>query len=203
MTQPAIVRPRPPAGKAPSAGPPAATAKREAQRVKSTAAAQARRVKGTAVGQSKVVARTANQDARELARTVGDQGDQVKEHIAEQARGLLADARGQLQAQADRETGRVAQAIFEVGTQAVALAAGRPEQAGPLVDYAEKAALWLDRYAAVIEDGGLEGLSAEVLDFARRRPGVLLAGAAVAGLVVGRLIRSGAVTPPDGQVTQT
>ena len=170
--------------------------------MKSTAAAQARRVKGTAVGQSKVVARTANQDARELVGTVGAQVDQVKGQLGEQARGLVADARGQLQAQADRETGRVAQAIFQIGTQAVALAAGRPEQAGPLADYAEQAASWLDTWAAAIEERGLEGLSADVVDFARRRPGIFLAGAAVAGLAVGRLIRSGAVSPADGEVSQ-
>ena len=199
MTQPAVVRPRQPARKAPTAGPTAATAKREAQRVKSTAAAQARRVKGTAVGQSKVVARTANQDARELVGTAREQADQVKVQLAEQARGLVADARGQLQVQADRETGRVAQAIFQIGTQAVALAGGRPEQAGPLADYAGQAASWLDTCATAIEERGLEGLSADVVDFARHRPGVFLAGAAVAGLAVGRLIRSGAVPPPTAR----
>ena len=84
----------------------------------------------------------------------------------------------------------------------MALAAGRPEQAGPLADYAEQAASWLDTCAAAIEERGLEGISADVVDLARRRPGVFLAGAVVAGLAVGRLIRSGAVSPADGEVSQ-
>ena len=193
MTQPAVVRPRQPAGTRRSADPPVPTAKREAQRMKSTAAAQATRLKDTAVGQSKVVGRTTRRDTRELAGTARDQADQVKGQLAEQVQGLVADARGQLQAEADRQTARVAQAAFQVGTQAIAMAAGRPEEAGPLAAYAEQAANWLDTCAGVIDERGLEGLSADVVDFARRRPGVFLAGAAVAGLAVGRLIRSGAL----------
>ena len=203
MTQPAVVRPTQPVRKGRSTSPPAQTAKRQAQRVKSTAAAEARGVSGTTVGESKLVARTATRDARELAGTAREQADQVKGQLAGQARGLLADARAQLQAEADRQTGRVSRVIFQAGTQAVALAAGRPEQAGPLVDYAEQAANWLDTCASAIEERGLEGLSADVADFARRRPGLFLAGAAVAGVAVRRLIRSGAVSAVRDGETQT
>jgi hypothetical protein len=173
---------------------PANTATRETKKVASTATAQAKRVKGTAVGQGKVVARTAGQDVRELGTTVRDQADQVKGELAGQARELLAETRDQLQAQADLQTGRLAAALLQVGTQAVALAAGRPEQSGPLAQYAEQAAGWLDSCAAEIEERGLEGLATDVTDFARRRPAVFLAGAAVVGFGVGRLIRSGAVS---------
>ena len=203
MTQPAVVRPRQPPRKGRSTGAPAPTAKREAQRMKSTAAAQAREVSGTAVGQSKLVARTASQDARELAGAAREQAQQVKGQLAEQARALFADSRSQLQEEADRQTGRLAQVICQAGNQAVALAAGRPEQAGALVDYAEQAANWLDTCATAIEERGLEGLSADVVDFARRRPGVFLAGAAVAGIAVGRLLRSGAVSAADDEETET
>ena len=89
---------------------------------------------------------------------------------------------------------RMARAVFQVGSQAVALSEGRPEQAGPLVDYAEQAATWLDNTASYIEERGVEGLAVDVVDFARRRPAIFLAGAAVVGFGVGRLIRSGAVS---------
>jgi len=154
------------------------------------------------VGQTKVVAQTANQDIRDLAGSVRSQADQVKGELADQARGLLAETRDQVQAQADVQTGRLSAALFEVGTQAVALANGHPEQAGPLVDYAEQAANWLDSVAAEIEERGLEGLAADVVDFARRRPGAFLAGAAVLGLGVGRLIRSGAVSSPEPEALE-
>ncbi len=208
MAQQAIVRPRPataararkppttPTSTTPTAAKDAAkeSVKREATRVKSTAKAQARQVKGTTVGQRQVVARTANQDVRELAGTVRQQADQVKGELAGQARAMLDETRDQLQDQADVQATRVARALFQVGSQAVALSQGRPEQAGPLVDYAEQAAGWLDDTASYIEERGLEGLATDVVDFARRRPAVFLAGAAVLGFGVGRLIRSGAVS---------
>lgn len=192
-TTPVIVRPRRPApARAPTAA--TATAKRETEVVASTAAAQAKRVRGTAVGQTKVVARTANQDIRELADTVRDQADQVKGELADQTRELLSETRDKFQAQADAQTDRLAAALSQVGTQAVALAGGRPDEAGPLTHYAEQAADWLDMAAAEIEERGIEGLAADVTDFARRRPGVFLAGAALVGLGVGRLVRSGTVS---------
>jgi hypothetical protein len=169
-------------------------AKREAGKLTSTAKAEAEQVKGAAVGGTKVVARTAKQDVRDLAGTVRSQADQVKGELAGQARGMLAETQGQLQAQADLQAARLAGALFQVGNQAVALSQGRPEAAGPLVDYAEQAATWLDDRASYIEERGLEGLATDVVDFARRRPAVFLAGAAVVGFGVGRLLRSGAVT---------
>jgi hypothetical protein len=173
--------------------------KTETRRVKATATTQAKQVKGTAVGETKAVARTAKADARELAGTVRSQAEQVKGELTGQAREMLAETQGQLQQQADMQATRLASVLFQVGTQAVALAEGRPQQAGPLVEYAEQAAEWLDNTASHIEDRGLEGLATDVVDFARRRPAVFLAGAAVVGFGVGRLIRSGAVsTGSDG-----
>lgn len=169
-------------------------AAQETRRVKATARTQAKQVKGTAVGQTKVVARTANQDARELADSVRSSADQVKGELTGQVREMFAETQDQLQEQADMQAGRLADTLWQVGTQAVALSEGRPEQAGPLVDYAEQAAEWLDYCASHIEERGLEGLATDVVDFARRRPAVFLAGAAVVGFGVGRLIRSGAVS---------
>lgn len=201
MPAPATTRPRKTAR---PATPAAAknTVKRETRRVTSTAAGQAEQVKRTAAAQSKVVARTADRDVRELAGTVRSQADQVKGELADQARGLLDETRDQLQSQADQQAFRLARALFQVGSQAVALSDGRPEQAGPLAEYAEQAAGWLDSCASHIEERGIEGLATDVVDFARRRPGMFLAGAAVLGFGVGRLIRSGAVsTNGDGNGT--
>ena len=205
MAQQAIVTPRPmPAARprrAPAATAAAATkqsTKREARKVTSTAKKEVAQVKGAAAGGTKVVARTAKQDVRDLAGTVRTQAEQVKGELAGQARGMLAETQGQLQAQADFQASRLAAALFQVGSQAVALSQGRPQEAGPLVDYAEQAATWLDDKASYIEEQGLEGLATDVVDFARRRPGVFLAGAAVVGFGVGRLLRSGAVSA-DGQ----
>lgn len=179
------------------------TAAQESRRVKETAANQAKQVKSTAVSQTKAVARTAKQDTRELAGTVRSQAEQVKGELTGQVREMLAETQGQLQQQADAQANRLAGVLSQVGGQAVALASGRPEQAGPLVEYAEQAANWLDSAASHIEERGLEGLATDVVDFARRRPAVFLAGAAVVGFGVGRLVRSGAVSSNgDGSVAR-
>ncbi len=204
MAQQAIVTPRPmPAARprqVPAKQAAAATKERtksEARKVTSTAKGEAKQVKGAAVGGTKVVARTAQQDARQLAGTVRSQAEQVRGELAGQARGMLAETQGQLQAQADMQASRLAGALFQVGGQAIALSQGRPAEAGPLVDYAEQAATWLDERASYIEERGLDGLATDVVDFARRRPGLFLAGAAVVGFGVGRLIRSGGLTDGD------
>jgi hypothetical protein len=45
-----------------------------------------------------------------------------------------------------------------------------------------------------MEQGGAQGVVDDVTRFARRRPGVFLAGAAGMGFVVGRLVRAGAAS---------
>jgi len=170
------------------------TAVRETRRVKQTAATEARQVKDAAAGQTKAVARTAQRDVRELKSTVRSQAQQVRGELTGQVRDMLSETQGQLQQQADAQAHRLAGALTQVGGQAVALSEGRPEQAGVLVDYAEQAAGWLDTAASHIEERGLDGLATDVVDFARRRPAVFLAGAAVVGFGVGRLIRSGAIS---------
>jgi hypothetical protein len=173
------------------------TAGQEARRVQSVATTQARQVKGTAARQTAAVARSTENDVRELAGAVRGQADEVRAELVDQAREMLAETRDQIQGQADVQALRLARAVHQVGGQAVALSDGRPAQAGPLVDYAEAAATWLDRVACHIEERGVEGLATDVVDFARRRPGVFLAGAAVVGFGIGRLIRSGAM-PSNG-----
>ncbi len=144
--------------------------------------------------------RTAQSDVRDLAETVRSQADQVKGELTGQVWELPTETEGQLQQQADVTGPRVAATLAQVRSQAVALSEGRPDQAGPLVEYAEQAATWLDDVASHIEERGIEGLATDVVDFARRRPAVFLAGAAVVGFGVGRLIRSGAVTGDDNEV---
>jgi uncharacterized protein YjbJ (UPF0337 family) len=140
------------------------------------------------------VARTATSDVQQLAGTVREQANQVTSELADQARGLVDESRLKLQEQVDVEARRLAANLSQVGSQAVALASGRPEQSGPLADYVEQAATWLDTCATELEERGVEGVVADVADFAGRRPGVFLLGAAALGFGVGRLVRSGALS---------
>jgi hypothetical protein len=204
---PRQTRPAPKAATPKAATPKAAaaatkdTAARETRRVKDTATTQARQVKATAAGQTKAVARTAQRDVQALTGSVRSQAQQVKGELTGQVRDMLSETEGQLREQADAQANRLAGVLSQVGGQAVALSEGRPAQAGPLVEYAEQAANWLDTAASHIEERGLDGLATDVVDFARRRPAVFLAGAAVVGFGVGRLIRSGAISG-DGDAAE-
>jgi hypothetical protein len=79
------------------------------------------------------------------------------------------------------------------------LAEGRPEEAGQLSAYAQKAAGKVTDVAERVEARGVEGALDDMKSFARRRPGVFLLGAGIAGFATGRLLR--AATTADSDAT--
>lgn len=150
--------------------------------------------------------RSKTQEAKEQGKQVADQAkeeassitDKIREeagsvgHVAEQqARGLFEDARHQLRDQGEQQVGRLSEVLHGFSEKLQALQEGRAEDAGPLADYLERARSQVDDAAQRIEDLGLSGALDETRRFARRRPGAYLGGAAIAGLVVGRLARAG------------
>lgn len=156
---------------------------------------EVRQIRGTAKGQVHGVAKVAGDDVAGLVGSARNEVGRVGDEVAGQVRGLLMEAGTKLQEQVEIEARRAAGNLGNFGSQAVALAKGRPEQAGPLVDYAQQAADWLESKASVIEDKGADGVAADVADFASRRPGMFLLGAAALGVGVGRLVRAGSLPP--------
>ena len=61
---------------------------------------------------------------------------------------------------------------------------------GRLSGYADRAARQTDRLAGYLENRDLEAMVADLRDFARRRPELALGGLFVAGIALGRLLRS-------------
>jgi ElaB/YqjD/DUF883 family membrane-anchored ribosome-binding protein len=141
--------------------------------------------------------------AGQVAESVKAQVSEVAAEATDQARQLADQARMQLQDRADTEFGRLVDAVDELGQRTRALAEGRPEEAGPLVEYLEEAA---DRIAALarnLSEGGLRSAMRDAESFARRRPGTFLLSSALAGVLVGRMIRArrgldGAQSPDSG-----
>jgi len=159
---------------------PVDTAKSEAMTVASNAADGARDVAGEATAQAKAVAGEAKQ---QLDRLVSQSRDEVRQ-------------------QAEQRTEQAAGQLRTLSDQFTALVEGRPEAAGPLVGYASDLQGQLRRLASRMEQGGPEGVVQDVAGFARRRPGMFLAGAAGIGFVVGRLVRAGAASQSEnGQST--
>lgn len=111
------------------------------------------------------------------------------ERVADEASSLADDAVRSLQEQASAQVRRAAGHLRGVGAQLHALAEGRTDDAADMSDHAHRAGDEIDRFADRLEHRGFDGLVADVGDLARRRPGLFVAGATVAGLVVGQLAR--------------
>lgn len=151
---------------------------------------QGQQVASNAARQSKEVAGAAGEQAREVAGVVREQAAQLTQELTSQGRTLYAETRQQVESQAEIQTQSLAAALHRLGGETQALADGRPADAGSLGTYAQQCADKLHEVAWNIEDRGVEGLIEDLGQFARRRPGAFLVGAALLGFGGGRLIRS-------------
>jgi hypothetical protein len=112
----------------------------------------------------------------------------VAQEARRTTRDLFGQAQTELKDQAGAQQKRAADGLRSIGDQLRSMAEknDRPGMAGDLIGEfsgrVQHAADWLDHR----EPGQVV---AEVRDFARRHPGAFLLGAAVAGVLVGRLTR--------------
>ena len=136
------------------------------------------------------VAGTAKEQAADVAGTAKDEAAAVVTEARTQVRDLYAQATTSVRSQAESQTETLATALREFSEQSRALAEGRGDEAGQAREYAQQAADKVGEIAERIESLGLDGVIDELQRFARRRPGAFLAGAALAGVVVGRLVRN-------------
>jgi len=134
------------------------------------------------------VGNTAAQSGEHVMHAVGEQTKRVAEETTRQARNLLHEGRQQLTEQArdgQQKTARslhaLADQLDDMYTKSDGSGMG-PEAVHQAAGHARTVASWL-------EDREPGDLLNEVRGFARRKPGVFLAGAAVAGMLVGRLTR--------------
>jgi uncharacterized phage infection (PIP) family protein YhgE len=169
-------------------------ARRATKQAASTAADETTRVASTAVTAGQDVARSASHDVKELATTIRDQAGELSGELRDQALQLVDEARNLVQARADSQTDRLAQALRRLANRAGAVAQGWPNDDSSVGPYVWQLAEKLDQAADEIELRGVEGLVDGVQTFARRNPTAFMLGAAVVGFGVGRLIRSGSAS---------
>lgn len=134
------------------------------------------------------VAHTAAQGGRQVGDTVSEQARHVASEAAGQARDLLREGRDQLTDQAKEGQRKAAGSLHTLADQLRDMSEKTdseglaPEMARQASERARGVANWLDER----EPGALLD---EVRAFARRKPGTFLAGAAIAGVLAGRLTR--------------
>jgi hypothetical protein len=134
------------------------------------------------------VAASAKEHASTVASSAADEARSVASEAATEARNVVADTRQQLRAQADEQAAKVAALFGDIGGQLRTMAdAGQSGLAKDAVATVADQAQQLSRH---LGDGGLDRTLEDARRFARNRPGTFLAGAAVAGFVVTRLLKA-------------
>jgi hypothetical protein len=142
------------------------------------------------------IARTAARSGGDVAGTVGEQAKRVTAETTRQARDLLGEGKGQLAEQAREGQRKAADSVRTLADQLQEMSQKSdgtgiaPELVQQAAERAHTVASWLERH----EPGDL---LREVRAFARRKPGVFLMGAALAGVAAGRLTRGIAAAQSD------
>lgn len=123
--------------------------------------------------------------------TLGDEAGHVADTAKQEFSSLLDQARGEWQQQLSEKGHQAAGGLRRMSEQLGSLAAGRPEEAQRLQQFANDARERLQTWSSRLDERGMEGVVADVRDFARRRPGMFLLGAVGAGFVVARIAKMG------------
>jgi hypothetical protein len=134
------------------------------------------------------VGRSAGEAASHVTQTATEQAQVVVAETARQARDLLGEAGGQARGQAAVQQQKAAYQLRTVADELTEMA-DKGGQSGLATEVARQAAGRMHGAASWLEQREPADLVHAVRDFARRRPGTFLVGAAVAGLAVGRLTR--------------
>jgi hypothetical protein len=144
------------------------------------------------------VGRTAADAGRHVAGTATEQAANVVDEVKAQSRDLLGEVRGQVQDQVRNGHQKATDGVRALAQELREMADGG-ERSGTASEIARQVADRGDRLADWLNDREPGDLVEEVRSFARRRPWAFLAGAALAGVVAGRLTR-GAVDSAHADV---
>ncbi|MCS7482973.1 hypothetical protein ACFFQW_49285 [Umezawaea endophytica] len=158
-------------------------------------------VASTASQEGTAVAHHAKDAATEVASTAKEQTQHVAHEAKQQTKQVMDDVRQRVGREADEQARRVSQGLAKLADELSSMAehaSGDSPTAGAVrqvADTGRQAARFLD-------ERGAGGLLETAQDFARRKPGAFLIGAAVAGLLVGRVVKSVNGSPDSRQETR-
>ncbi len=154
------------------------------EQVASAAQEQAGAVAGTAKEQAASVAQTATTAASDVTGTAKEQvGNVVGETVA-QAKDLTGQVKEQVGSQVAGQTEKLTGTLRSLGGQI-----SEGDTSGVVGQVLGEVGQRVQAFADKLEQTGPQEMLEEVRDYARRNPGTFLLGAAVAGLVAGRLVK--------------
>lgn len=131
---------------------------------------------------------TAKESGRQVAASATDQAKNVADETRRQAKDLTREVGSQVNEQAAAQKDKAAGGLRSLGDELRSMARNGG-QSGPATDLASQAADKLGQLADWLDNREPGHVVEEVRNVARRKPGTFLVGAAVAGVVAGRLSR--------------
>jgi hypothetical protein len=138
--------------------------------------------------QAKNIGQTAAQAGSQVASTATDQAKEVVHETQRQAKDLLDQGRTQVKDQVVSQQQKAGQSLSSLAQELRSLADGTSEGApGPARDLLQQASSQVENFASMLQNREPAELLDDVRSFARRKPGMFLLGAAVAGVLAGRL----------------
>jgi len=158
-------------------------------------------VRSAAQDEGSEVAQHAGEAAQQVGSTVRDQASHVTTETAAQARNVVRDVRERVAAEAEDQAVRVSKQLGRIADELGEMASTAPSSS--MTAGAIRSAADTSRQAArFLDERGAQGLLDSARDYARRRPGTFLLGAAVAGFLVGRIAKSATGGEPSGPRSQ-
>lgn len=139
---------------------------------------------------------TATSQVKSVAETAKDEASTVVGEAKVQAKDLYAQTQKELKEQTATQQQRIAVGLRAAGDELGSMAANS-DSGGMVGDLVKQASSRLSSAATWLEDRDPSSVLDEVKRFARRRPGAFILGAAIAGIVVGRLTRALAANASD------
>ena len=136
------------------------------------------------------VARTAADSGGQVADTAKQEGQRVVSEAVGQARNLVGEARAQVAQQATSQQSKAISTVRSLSDELQTMASSS-DQSGLASELVRQAATRVQQMADFLESREPQDLVEDARNFARRKPGVFLLGAAAAGLAAGRLTRAG------------
>jgi len=144
----------------------------------------------TAKDEASSVARTAADSGGQVADTAKQEGQKVVSEAVGQARNLVGEARAQVAQQATSQQSKAISTVRTLGEELQTMASSS-DSSGIAAEVVRQAATRVQGVADWLENREPQDLVEDARNFARRKPGVFLLGAAAAGLAAGRLTRAG------------
>lgn len=147
---------------------------------------------------AKDTASQAAQSFGDVAHEARDKAAGVADTATTQLKSLADQARTELDTQAQSQQKRAAEGLRSLSNELSSMARNS-EDPGYATDLVKQVSQTTDRVATWLDDRDPGTIVRDVQDFARRRPGLFIALAAGAGVLVGRLARGVKDAPSDEQ----